>query len=133
MTCRESPSVPVVLLVDDDALVRWSLAQALTARGFAVLEAGCGAEALAHARARDIDVIVLDWSLPDTNGVSLLPLLVREQPGCRILLLTAYLSEELAARGTSAGAAQVLGKPFEVEDLVGRVAAEALASTRMST
>jgi DNA-binding response OmpR family regulator len=122
----------VVLIVDDDSLVRWSLAQALAAHGFAVLEAGCGAEALAHARARGIDVIVLDWSLPDTNGFSLLPLLAREQPGCRTLLLTAYLTEELSAQGRTAGAAQVLGKPFEVEDMVARVAAEAAESTRMS-
>lgn len=120
--------VPTVLVVDDDLLIRWSLRHALEARGLRVLEAGCGAEAVLVARQHEVCVTVLDWSLPDGDGLTLLPLLARERPGCRILLLTAYASEELTLRALAAGVAQVLPKPFEIHDLVDRVAAEALTS-----
>jgi DNA-binding response OmpR family regulator len=123
--------VDTVLIVDDDLLVRWSLSQALAARGLRVLEADCGAEAVRVAHQQDVCVAVLDWSLPDGDGLTLLPRLARECPGCRTLLLTAYVSEELDARARALGVAQVLGKPYEIQDLVQRVAAEALASHRM--
>ncbi|HEX5009777.1 MAG TPA: response regulator [Planctomycetota bacterium] len=120
-----------VLVVDDDLLVRWSLKQALTARGFQVLEAGSGREALQLAQEQRFEGAVIDWSLPDTDGLALLVALAQACPGCRLLLLTAYLSEDLTARALQSGAAQVLGKPFEVDDIATRVAAEVHASTRM--
>jgi len=123
--------VSTVLVVDDDLLVRWSLRHALEARGLRVLEAGCGAEAVLMARVHEVCVAVLDWSLPDGDGLALMPLLARERPGCRSLLLTAYVSEELTSRALAAGVAQVLAKPFEIHDLVERVVAEALASHTM--
>ena len=123
--------VPTVLVVDDDLLIRWSLRQALEARGLRVLEAGCSAEAVLVARLQDVCVAVLDWSLPDGDGLALLPVLARERPGCRSLLLTAYASEELTSRALAAGCAQVLAKPFEIHDLVERVVAEVLASHTM--
>jgi two-component system response regulator AtoC len=122
-----------VLLVDDDVLVRWSLRQALLARGFEVLEAASGKEALQLAQEQRFAGAVIDWSLPDTDGLTLLAAIAQACPGCRLLLLTAYLSDDLTARALESGAAQVLAKPFEVDDIASRVALEVHASTRMST
>jgi len=121
-----------VLVVDDDVLVRWSLSQALASRGFQVLEAGSGKEALQLALEQRCAVAVIDWSLPDTDGLALLTAIAQACPGCRLLLLTAYLSDDLTARALERGAAQVLGKPFEVDDVASRVATEVHASSRMS-
>ena len=121
-----------VLVVDDDLLVRWSLRQALAARGLQVLEAGSGKEALQLAQEQRFAGAVIDWSLPDTDGLTLLAAIALACPGCRLLLLTAYVSEDLTARALERGAAQVLGKPFEVDDIASRVALEVHASTRMS-
>lgn len=119
-----------VLVVDDDPLVRWSMRAALVPRGFRVLSAGTGAEAVRLAEEEPVDVVLLDWSLPDGDGLSVVPGLVRTSPGCRVLLLTAYSSDELTARAEAAGA-RVLSKPFEVDEVVRRIEAEVPSSIRM--
>ena len=119
-----------VLVVDDDPLVRWSMRAALAPRGFRVLSAGTGAEAVRLAGKEPVDVVLLDWSLPDGDGLAVVPALVRTSPGCRVLLLTAYASDEMAVRAEAVGA-RILAKPFEVDEVLRRVEVEVRSSIRM--
>ncbi len=61
-----------VLIVDDEPLIRWSLRQRLEQVGYRVLEASTGAEALAKLP-EGVDLVLLDYRLPDSDGVSLIP------------------------------------------------------------
>jgi len=63
--------VPTILVVDDEALIRWSLAERLTAEGYRVVEAATVAEALAKAE-EGVDLTLLDYRLPDGEGLSVL-------------------------------------------------------------
>jgi DNA-binding response OmpR family regulator len=112
-----------VLVVDDEALVRWSLRAALTERGHRALEAPDGKTALRQA-GDGTDLVILDHRLPDTDGLRLLAELRRRHPDLRVMLLTAFGSEELVAEALEAGAFHVAFKPFDVRAVIDRVDAE---------
>ena len=126
----KNPALAHVLVVDDEALIRWSLAETLTDRGHTVTEAGDGKEALRVVTdaANRPDVVLLDYRLPDSNDLSLFTAIKRELPEAPIILMTAYGSPEITAGALSLGAYRVVSKPFEVQDLVTLVQ-EARAST----
>jgi DNA-binding NtrC family response regulator len=127
---EKNPALAHVLVVDDEPLIRWSLAETLTDRGHTVTEAGDGKEALRVVRlaANRPDVVLLDYRLPDSNDLSLFAAIKRELPEIPIILMTAYGSPEITAGALSLGAYRVVSKPFEVQDLVTLVQ-EARAST----
>ncbi len=108
-----------VLVVDDEALIRWSLSEALTDRGYAVTEAGdaCGAVAAIERAAEPFDVVLLDYRLPDSGDLRLLATIKRLAPASRVIMITAHNSPELAQGATALGAFRVISKPFEVESL----------------
>jgi DNA-binding NtrC family response regulator len=109
-----------VLVVDDEPLIRWSLAETLSDRGHTVTEAGDGKEALrvVTLAANRPDVVLLDYRLPDSNDLSLFAAIKRELPEVPIILMTAYGSPEITAGALALGAYRVVSKPFEVQDLV---------------
>ena len=124
MTCSplpvKNPAVAHVLVVDDEPLIRWSLAETLSDRGHIVTEAGDGKEALrvvTQATNRP-DVVLLDYRLPDSNDLNLFAAIRRELPEIPIILMTAYGSPEISAGALALGAYRVVSKPFEVQDLV---------------
>jgi two-component system, NtrC family, response regulator AtoC len=108
-----------ILVVDDERLVRWSLAQRLTARGWAVTEAGSAAEAL---NAAPPDAAILDYKLPDGDGIEVLRRLRQSDPDLPVVMLTAHQDTELIVEAMKAGASDYLTKPFDVEEVVLRVA-----------
>ena len=116
--------MPHILVVDDEFLMRWSVAETLRAEGCAVREAGDAATAMrAMADPRwGVDVVVLDYQLPDTRGLDLLCDMRRVGPGCQIILMTADADPGLARRALALGARCVIGKPFEMSDLASLVA-----------
>jgi DNA-binding NtrC family response regulator len=116
-----------VLVVDDEPLIRWSLAEALGARGYDVVEKGDarGACTAVLDTAIDFDVVVLDYRLPDSDDLSLLASIRRYSPRSRVILMTAFGTSELVRDALNLGAFRVVGKPFDVEefsDLVGQAA-----------
>ena len=127
----KNPPVAHVLVVDDEPLIRWSLAETLSDRGHTVTEAGDGKEALrvVTLAANRPDVVLLDYRLPDSNDLSLFAAIKRELPEVPIILMTAYGSPEITAGALALGAYRVVNKPFEVQDLVTLVQ-EARASVR---
>ena len=112
-----------VLAVDDEALIRWSLAETLGERGYDVTEAGDGRMALAAIEeARDpFDVVLLDYRLPDSADLRLLERVRQLAPTARVIMITAHNSPELAQGAAALGAYSVVSKPFEVESLAALV------------
>ena len=119
---EKSPTVSV-LLVDDEPLIRWSLAETLSERGYRVLEAGDGRGALEAVKASlaPIDVIMLDYRLPDSNGLQLLGQIRDLSPASRVVLMTAYGTPEVLAEALRLGAVCVVNKPIEMHDVAGLV------------
>jgi len=117
-----------VLIVDDESLIRWSIAESLVAEGFPVLEAASAREAVACLDRRDdIGVVLLDLKLPDSNDLELLRVLRQRAPNWRIILMTAHGSADLREEAVSAGAFRAVGKPFDMGDMIGMVREAAAA------
>ena len=107
-----------VLVVDDEALIRWSVGSALSTAGYDVLEAGDGASARRQAAsATALDFAVLDLRLPDIDGVTLLEEIRRTHPRCRFLIMTAFRTPALASRDALADV-PIVDKPFSIPELV---------------
>ena len=112
-----------VLVVDDEALIRWTLAQALGERGYDVTEAGDARAAISavEAAADPFQVVLLNYRLPDSADLRLLGTLRQLAPTSQIIMITAHNSPELTEGATALGAFRVLSKPFEVESVVAAV------------
>jgi DNA-binding NtrC family response regulator len=121
-----------VLVVEDEALLRWSVAERLREAGYTVLEAGTASAALDQARNAGPDLILLDQGLPDGRGVDLIAPLRELDPDAVLIMLTADARVETAVAAMRAGAHDYLGKPvnFEQLRLVVRKAAEAVVLKR---
>jgi len=118
-----------VLVVDDEELIRWSLSERLRADGHEILEAGTAAEALDCADS-GVDLVLLDYKLPDDDGLSVLRKLRELDPDVLVIMLTAQRSVDLIVEAMKAGAFDYATKPFDLEDLAIRVS-RALETTRL--
>jgi two-component system, NtrC family, response regulator AtoC len=132
LRARKSPPLRV-LVVDDEPLVRWSVAETLTAPGYEVIEAGDGDSAIYALMSApdDVDVVLLDLVLPDYRDLSLLAVLRRMVPTLPIIMMTAFATRELVERARMMGAFTVVNKPFEMNELaplIGRALRAARAS-----
>jgi DNA-binding NtrC family response regulator len=109
--------------VDDEPLIRWSLAEVLGQSGHIVTETGDAKETLrvVTRAANRPDVILLDYRLPDSNDLELFAAIKRELPEVPVILMTAYGSPEITSGALALGAYRVVNKPFEVQDLVALV------------
>ncbi len=118
-----------VLIVDDEALIRWFVAESLETAGHQILEASNAREALAYFTdgANPVGVVVLDLKLPDSNDLGLLRRIQQLAPQCRIILMTAHGTPEILDEAIRSGAFAVLPKPFDVTQVQGLVA-QALAA-----
>ncbi len=111
-----------ILIVDDEYGVRSGIRTILEMDGYEVGEAGDGAAALEALKERDYDVALLDYRLPDTDGLSLLQTM--KQRGCEamVCMITAYANIDTAIAATRQGVDFFLPKPFSPDDLEGVVA-----------
>jgi DNA-binding response OmpR family regulator len=110
-----------VLVVDDEPDLTEVLGAALTAEGWACRQAADGATALETARAFRPDAVVLDWMLPDMDGLRVLRELRREVPGVCVLFLTARDAVEDRVAGITAGGDDYVTKPFSLEEVLARL------------
>jgi two-component system KDP operon response regulator KdpE len=111
-----------ILLVEDEAAIRRSIASTLAADGFRVIEAGSARDATIHAKAYNPELLLIDLGLPDKDGLEL----IRElRTWCRapIVILSARGREEEKVKGLDAGADDYLAKPFGLPELRARVRA----------
>jgi two-component system NtrC family response regulator len=116
-------SAPTVLVVDDEALIRWSVTELLGERGYGVTEAENGRVALAAIQkaAKPFDVVLLDYRLPDSADLRLLERVRQLAPTSQVIMVTGHSSPELIQAAAALGAYCVIGKPFEVESLAALV------------
>ncbi|RKP45338.1 response regulator transcription factor RqpR [Pararobbsia silviterrae] len=112
-----------ILLVDDHAIVRQGVKQLLLDKGIAtdVSEAETGAEALAQIDRAFWDIVLLDISLPDMNGIEVLKRLRRKAPRVPVLMFSMYREDQYAVRALKAGAAGYLSKTSNAVEMIGAV------------
>jgi DNA-binding NtrC family response regulator len=107
-----------VLVVDDEFLIRWSIAETLGAAGHEVTEAHDAESALkALETTPDPDVVLLDFRLPDSNDLGLLAKIRDLAPASAVVMMTAFGTAEVTAGALQLGACRVLTKPFNMHDL----------------
>jgi DNA-binding NtrC family response regulator len=114
-----------VLVVEDERLLRWSVGEILGQSGHTVIEASDGASAIRalESAPAPVDVVLLDYRLPDSHDLALLATIRRIAPRSAVVLMTSYGSPEIAQGALQLGAYEVLNKPFdmhEVAHVVGR-------------
>lgn len=109
---------PHVLVVDDEPLIRWSVAESLAGLGYIVEQAGDAATALRIVTTAPLpfQTVIMDLKLPDMDDLSLMATLRQLLPECRVILMTAFGTPEVIAEARALGA-DVLHKPFELGDM----------------
>jgi DNA-binding response OmpR family regulator len=112
-----------LLVVDDDAELARALARDLEGHGHAVEVAATGAAAVERGRAGGFDVAILDWALPDQEGIAVLR--IWREAGLRfpVLMLTGRAETVAKVSGLRSGADDYLVKPFVFEELLARLEA----------
>ena len=117
-----------VLIVDDEASVRFALSELLSERGHTVVTANSGAEAL--GKLEEADAVVTDLSMPGMSGLELLAKIASRDPSLPVVLLTAHGSERVAVEAMKHGAYDYLSKPFDIDELA-HVIERALEARRL--
>lgn len=96
-------------------MIRWSITETLGQGGHTVMEAASAAAAVrALEDEDDIDVVLLDYRLPDSNDLDLLASVRRIQPRSAVVMMTAYGTSEVTEGALALGAYRVVGKPFDM-------------------
>jgi len=113
--------VKTILIVDDDEKLLKMLHRTLLYEGFTVITASDGRQALTQVRAHHPDVIILDWLMPELDGIGVMKHLRAEQDDTMILMLTARDAIEDRVEGLDSGADDYLVKPFAPVELLARV------------
>lgn len=111
-----------ILVVDDEAIVRDSMAEWLGLEGYAVATAGSGAEALDQMAEAPFHLMLTDIKMPGMDGVELLARARQRHPGLTGIMMTAYAEVDSAVSAMKEGALEYVTKPFEPETVIAMVA-----------
>lgn len=113
------PLLTRVLIVDDDPQFRRTLRIALTTLGYEVADAASGSEAMESMKASLPDIILIDWQMPDMDGLQTCQA-VRGSYDVPVMIITGNRANP-RAKAMAAGASAFLTKPFSVQDLMARI------------
>src|SRR5215470_11785474 len=115
------PAGGSVLIVDDEAAIRESLETLLEFEGYAVESAETGEDGLSRMAERPFDLVLLDFALPDRNGLEILADIRSRDPGLAVIMITAYGTVDNAVRAMQNGATNFIQKPWDNEKLLADV------------
>ncbi|MDI3316174.1 MAG: response regulator [Bacillota bacterium] len=107
-----------VLVVDDSQFVRMRTAKLLRENGHEVLEAGDGREAVELYQRERPDLVLLDITMPQMDGLSALRQILSEDPGARVVMCTALAQKATVLEAIKIGAKDFLVKPFQPDRLL---------------
>jgi len=108
-----------ILIVDDNAFMRSTIKGVLTQAGFDIAaEAADGAEAVDTYATSKPDLVTMDITMPNMDGVEALKELLKRDPGAKVVMVSAMGQESLVVEAVTAGAIDFVIKPFEPERVV---------------
>lgn len=107
-----------ILIIDDDAGIRKTLADILKAKGYRTLQAEGGAVGIALLRSNPVDLVLTDLGLPDTSGIEILDIVRAEFPHTQTIILTGSATLDSAVKATNRGAFSYLMKPYDLDSLL---------------
>ncbi|MGH7888229.1 MAG: sigma-54-dependent transcriptional regulator, partial [Candidatus Binatia bacterium] len=110
-----------ILIVDDDATMRKSLANLLGREGYVTVEAESGERAVECLRNDTFDLIVTDLHMEPMSGLDLLRAVKQSDPDIEVIVVTAYGTIEAAVAAMKLGAFDFVSKPFQVDEILLRV------------
>src|SRR5437763_2500210 len=111
-----------ILVIDDESEIREGLELLLTSEGYGVSSAGTGESGLGKLGEQPFDLLLLDVSLPDGNGIDVLKEVRRRDPDLPVVLITAYGSIDMARAAFKGGALDFITKPWSNDELLAQVA-----------
>jgi CheY-like chemotaxis protein len=119
MAAREGAAMSLgrVLVVDDEPEVRQVLQEFLAGRGYDVLVANSGAEALAAVETHQADLVLLDVAMPGMNGVETLSRIAGLDPTVPVIMVTANADIGVTSKLLAMGAVDYIPKPFDLDYL----------------
>ena len=106
-----------VLVVDDEPLIRWSLVNRLKEEGYRTMEAGTAGDAVSQHR-EGADLVLLDFALPDANGLAVLKQIKDTDPDTLVIMLTANTDVGTAVEAMKNGAFHYANKPFDLDEVM---------------
>jgi DNA-binding NtrC family response regulator len=114
-----------LLVVEDEALLRWAIVETLTGAGHDVVQAGDAASArrALSESASPIDAVLLDFRLPDSNDLELLADIRRLSPPSAVVMMTAHGTQDMLDGARALGVYDILSKPFDMSAVPGILAA----------
>lgn len=112
-----APSIPLVLIIDDESVIRDGCRQALEKSGYAVLLAGDGNEGIKIAREAKPDIALIDLKMPGISGMELIEILSRDVPDMVLVMITGYATIVSAVEAIQKGTYDYLPKPFSPDQL----------------
>src|SRR5690349_13081750 len=116
-------SAGTILIIDDEFEIRESLQTLLELEGYTVEVAGDGEDGLSHIAQRPFDLVLLDFALPDRNGLEILRDIRERAPELAVIMITAYGTVENAVNAMQGGAVNFVQKPWQNEKLLADVSA----------
>jgi DNA-binding response OmpR family regulator len=112
-----------ILVADDNEQLRQTLAEQLREAGYDVLEAASGNDAIPLLHGKEIHLAVLDLKMPYIEGYEVLKFIKASFPRTKTIILTAYSDLKNTKRCRDLGADEVMGKPYNIEELFARIRA----------
>jgi DNA-binding response OmpR family regulator len=116
---------PIILVADDDPEVLAVLEDLLVDEGYDVVTADDGREALRLAGSRPVDLILLDHTMPHLSGAAFCGAYRERGGGAPVILISAATEPAIADAVAACGAAGYISKPFDIDDVLARIAQHA--------
>ena len=110
-----------ILIIDDELIIRTSCERTLAPKGYMVTSASSGAEGLACLEKEDFSVVLLDFKMPDMDGMEVLKKIHASWPSSRVIIITGYSMVDTAVRALRSGAYNYIEKPFTPDKILSAV------------